>query len=359
MRNARIAASLALSIIVPLACSDAATSPVGPSGGFPTGGGNSVQDAGNSSGGGKDGGGSVGDDAGTSGGGGVDAGPPVAAGCITDVSAGDHTFTCGGLSVDVRIPAACESPGCGLVLELHGDTGTGLLMDAHVKMRDLGAKYGYVVAAPTGPPWQGGGPGSTWSDANDATLVDIVNQLKGVFRTDAKKTHVIGFSRGGFVTWRLLCDHADLFASAAPGGAGDGSGFGEPTCFSQGRAPSRKIPIIFLMGRTDASVGYSSMTQIRDAALSNYGATGAPTVLTMDANYTHNQWKSTDGAVVETFDHAYQTVSDGPWANAQGHCIPGSTMDPYAPQYAIPCKLPNAFIWGEEAMKFFVAHPMP
>src|SRR5213592_3825058 len=72
----------------------------------------------------------------------VDATPPMPAGCVTDVSSGDHTYTCGGLQVDARIPAQCQAPGCGLILVLHGDTGTGLLMDAHVKMRDLGEQHG-------------------------------------------------------------------------------------------------------------------------------------------------------------------------------------------------------------------------
>jgi poly(3-hydroxybutyrate) depolymerase len=286
---------------------------------------------------------------------GIDASPPVPAGCITDVTPGDHVYTCGGLQVDARIPAACEAPGCGLILELHGDTGTGLLMDAHTRLRDLGEQAGYIVVAPTGPPWPGG-PGSTWHASNDATLVDLTTQVRDVFRVDAKKIHVTGFSRGGFVTWRLLCDHADLFASAAPGGAGDGTAFGEPTCFSQGRAPSRPIPILFLMGRTDAAVGYASMTQIRDAAIASYGATG-PTNLAGDAAYRDDRWTGT--AEIETFDHAYETVTPGPWASAKGHCIPGSTMDPQAPQYAIPCKLPNAFVWGEQVLAFFSAHPMP
>ena len=305
------------------------------------------------------GGGSI-DGTGRDGGGGsdaaaIDAPPPVPAGCITDVSTGDHTYTCGGLQVDARIPARCQAPGCGLILVLHGDTGTGLLMDAHVKMRDLGQQYGYVVVAPTGPPWPYGGGGSTWYPSNDATLVDMVTQFASVFRIDPKKIHVTGFSRGGFGTWRLLCDHADLFASAAPAGAGY---FSVPTCFENNRAPSRKIPFVFMMGRTDMSVGYTSMVNIRDAAIANYGATG-PTVLDSDANYTHNRWTSTDGAIIETFDHAYETVPDGPFASAKGHCIAGSTSDPYAPQYAIPCKLPNAFVWGEQVMQFFIAHPLP
>ena len=176
-----------------------------------------------------------------------DATPPVAAGCITDVSPGDHTFTCGGLQTDVRIPAACEAPGCGLILELHGDTGNGLLMDGHTNLRTLGEQHGYIVVAPSGPPWPGG-PGSTWHSSNDATLIAITTQFRDVFRVDPKKIHVTGFSRGSFVTWRLLCDHADLFASAAPGGGGDGTDFGEvDVLLGQSRALA-KSPDHFLDG---------------------------------------------------------------------------------------------------------------
>lgn len=287
----------------------------------------------------------------------VDATPPTPMGCIDDVSTGDHTYTCGGLRVDARIPAACQAPGCGLILVLHGDTGSGLLMDAHIKMRDLGEQNSYIVIAPSGPPWPGG-PGSTWNSGNDATLVDMTNQFASVFRVDAKRIHVTGFSRGGFVTWRLLCDHADLFASAAPAGAGFGGGFGETTCFQQNRAPSRNIPIVFLMGRTDVSVGYSNMVGIRDAAIASYGATG-PAVLDQDAKYTHDRWTGANGAVIETFDHAYENYPTSDFASAKGHCIVGSTTDPTAPQYAIPCQPPNAFVWGEQVMAFFIAHPMP
>jgi pimeloyl-ACP methyl ester carboxylesterase len=279
------------------------------------------------------------------------------AGCVTGQSAGDHVYRCAGLQVDARVPAACVRPGCGLILELHGDTGTGLLADAHVKLRDLGARYNYVVVMPTGPsiPSGAGEPGSTWSSANDEALVTTVRQFVSAFRIDPKKIHLTGFSRGGFVTWRLLCDHADLFASAAPGAAGNGGR--EITCFSQGRAPTRKIPISFLMGRTDHQVSYRSMVAIRDAVIARYGATG-PQVVAQGVGYSHNRWTSPDGAIVETLEHGYETWPNGPWGFALGHCVPGSTVDPFARQYALPCKPPNAFVWGEEVMRFFLAHPM-
>lgn len=286
----------------------------------------------------------------------VDAAAPVAAGCITEITSGDHTFTCGGLRVDMRIPEICEAPGCGLILELHGDTGSGLLMDGHTNLRALGEQHGYIVIAPSGPPWPGG-PGSTWHASNDPTLIDLTTQVRDVFRVDPTKIHVTGFSRGSFVTWRLLCDHADLFASAAPGGGGDGTDFGEATCFSNNRKPSRNLPILFLMGQKDASVGYDSLVQIRDAAVAAYQL-ASKTTPDSDTTYHHDRWSgSSVSTVIETFDHGYSTDPNGPFGSAQGHCIPGSTSDPNAAQYAIPCKGPNSFVWGEQVMQFFLAHP--
>jgi poly(3-hydroxybutyrate) depolymerase len=278
----------------------------------------------------------------------------VASGCVDQVSSGDHVYTCQGLRVDATIPPKCQKPGCGLILELHGDTGTGLLMDGHTNLRALGRDNGYIVIAPTGPAYGGGLPGSTWTRQEDAKLIAMTRLFASVFHVDAARVHVTGFSRGGFVTWRLLCDAADLFASAAPAAAGNGNN--EVTCFANNRFPSRNLDLLFLMGRTDVPVPYSTMLSIRNAAITRYGGGAQQTVLA-DSNYSHFRWTAPSGAVIETFDHAYETDPTGPFGDSRGHCFPGSTADPHAPQYAVPCKGPNAFVWGQEVMKFFQAHP--
>jgi poly(3-hydroxybutyrate) depolymerase len=292
------------------------------------------------------------------------ASPPVPSGCITDVTPGDHTFTCEGLSTEVSIPAACTKPGCGLITEIHGDTGTGALMDANTNLKALGKERGYVVVAPTGPPWPGG-PGSTWSPADDETVVRILQKVAEVFRTDPRKNHLTGFSRGGFVAWRLLCKHADLFASVAPATAGSSpggtcNGVSEVSCpFDASKKdgmPSVEVPVLFLIGRTDTPVPFGCTSRIRDQAIAAWSLS-TKTTLDGDAKYTHARWANPKGTVLETFEHSYETVSPGPWSDAKGHCFPGSTLDPQAPQYAVPCKGPNAFTWGVEVMKFFEAHP--
>jgi poly(3-hydroxybutyrate) depolymerase len=290
--------------------------------------------------------------------------PPTPSGCITDVSPGDHTFTCEGFSTDVSIPAVCEKPGCGLITEIHGDTGNGALMDANTNLKALGKEKGYVVVAPTGPPWPGG-PGSTWSVSDDEAVVRVIQKVAEVFRTDPKKNHVTGFSRGGFVAWRLLCKHADLFASVAPATAGSGpggtcNGVSEVSCpfdaSQKDGMPSVEVPTLFLIGRTDTPVPIGCTTRIRDQAIAAWSLTTKST-LDGDAQYTHTRWANAKGTVLETFEHSYETVNPGPWSSAKGHCFPGSTMNPQAPQYAVPCKLPNAFTWGASVMKFFEEHP--
>jgi polyhydroxybutyrate depolymerase len=292
---------------------------------------------------------------------------PTPSGCVTDVSPGLHTFTCQGLDTEIWVPKQCGEPGCGLILELHGDTGTGPLFEANMGLMPLGELDGYIVIAPTGPTLSGL-PGSTWTTAEDDKLMAIVDNVAGVFTTDVKKTHVTGFSRGGYVTWRLMCEHADRFASVAPGAGGsapggDCMGVDDVSCpfdaSMPGGMPSRAIPVLALMGRLDTAVPWACTTRIRDQAIAAWGL-GAVQFLDGDDHYTHNHWGPASGAgLIETFEHSYETVNPGPESAFVGHCIPGSTYDPQASQYAVACAPPNAFAWGQQVMRFFIRNPAP
>ena len=126
-----------------------------------------------------------------------------------------------------------------------------------------------------------------------------------------------GFSRGGYVTWRLMCEHADRFASIAPGAGGsapggDCMGVDEVSCpfdaSMPGGMPSRAVPVLALMGRLDEAVPLACTTRIRDQAIAAWGL-GAAQILDGDAGYTHNHWGPADAApaLLETFEHSYET----------------------------------------------------
>jgi poly(3-hydroxybutyrate) depolymerase len=261
-------------------------------------------------------------------------------GCITSTSPGDHSFTCENMPVYAHIPAVCPQSGCGLILEIHGDGGTGPLQDAHLKLADLGEKEGYILLAPTG----GGFP-----PADDA-LFRMVQLFTDVLKVNSKRIHATGFSRGGFAVWRLACDHAEVFASIAPAAAGIGLP-GETSCFSSGVQPKRRFPVLMMIGLADRNVPVPTQTAMRDLVVSSWALSG-PTKVSGDADFTHSRWVGRDGGLFELFEHRYEMSRGG------GHCVPGSTAV-NATRYPYGCQGPNAFNWGEEVMRFFKANPLP
>lgn len=281
---------------------------------------------------------------------GFDAGPDAAldvplTGCITDKSAGTHVFKCAGVTYDVTIPAACTTKACGLVLDVHGATMTGRMEDANTQMRALGDKYGYVVIQPTAP---GSAPTTSWTPGLDDDKVHaVLVEAIAVLGVDANRVHMTGFSQGGMMTSRFLCRFAELFASMAPA-AGTGCSFLGLD------APSREVPVLYLHGTKDVLVAFTEGVKQRDAAVAAWKMSG-PTTLSGDANHSCKQWTSAKGTVFEFVQHDYKA----PPVTLQGHCYPGSTDKGSEPGqlFSFACTPPSAFVWGEEVMKFFVAHP--
>jgi poly(3-hydroxybutyrate) depolymerase len=290
----------------------------------------------------------------------TDAGPdaPAPSGCITDTGPGDHTFQCEGLAVDVSVPGSCPGT-CGLVLDVHGALETGPIEEAHMALRPIATSKGYVVVQPTAPVVTAVG-GPFWSSGDDDRIVKVLGAVEAVFQTDRAKTHMTGFSQGGYMTWRFLCHHADRFASVAPGAAGQelcGTDvFFESCPFDATSAPSRQIDVLFLAGRQDTVVPYSCMTAQRDALVNGW-AMSSPTVIAQDAQYTRTRWTNAQGTTFEALEHDYTTDPQGALASSKGHCYPGSQAHLGNAYDQLACLGPNAFTWGAEVMAFFVAHP--
>jgi len=276
---------------------------------------------------------------------------PVPDDCIKDVTAKpDHVFDCSGLKWNLSLPAACLTQACGLIFDVHGFSMSGKMEDANTGLVALGEKNGFIVVNPNADPAP---PLSGWvAGEDDPKVFDFLKRTMQAFHVDAKRVHFTGFSQGGDMTWRFLCDHADLIASAAPAGFGQSA---QENCFSKGKAPSREVPILYMHGTKDALVPFSSAVTSRDAVIQVFGMTkGTP--VSSDGMHVWDRYTNAKGTVFEMIQHDYTGA-----ALIQGHCYPGSTDPSGQPGqvFSFKCNQTAAFTWGAAVMQFFLAHPMP
>jgi poly(3-hydroxybutyrate) depolymerase len=271
-------------------------------------------------------------------------GDPIPDACIDDPSPGDHVYACDGLTYDVRVPEACLQEACGLIVDVHGYTMSGLMEDANTNLRELGSERGYIVVQPNATPAP---PAASWEPATDDDKVfDFMMRAIAVFGVDEDRVHFTGFSQGGWMSWRFACAHADVLASVAPAAA---CGM---ECDFETSVPAQPLAILYMHGTADALVNYACAEPLRDAAVEAFGL-GAETVVEEGEGY---RWTRHEGdTTLEFIRHDY--VAEG--TLIEGHCFPGSDDPGDAPGqlFSFACSGDNAFHWGEAIIDFFEANP--
>jgi polyhydroxybutyrate depolymerase len=151
-----------------------------------------------------------------------------------------------------RAPAA----GYPLVVTLHGGAGTAEQMMSFSRFNAIAAREGFAVAYPqgTGRRWNDGrvfrGRGET--DADDVAFIRAVVADIGERGTplDGKRIFAAGISNGGFMSFRLACEAADLFAAVAPVTATMPADLGD-RC-----KPSAPMAVLLINGTADPLVPY-------------------------------------------------------------------------------------------------------
>jgi dienelactone hydrolase len=199
-------------------------------------------------------------------------------------------------------------------------------------------------------------PLSSWDSngGDDAVVFDMLERAIRVFHPDEKRIHFTGFSQGGNMSWRMLCAHADLFASVAPAAFASGCNF-------QGtEVPSREVPILYMHGTDDGLVPFSGALAQRDAVVSGWKM-GAGETIAGDGAFERTRYTSPAGTVFEFLTHDYVIPTKCAIVDLKGHCFPGSSDPGGATGQAcsFACPPPSPFNWGEEVMAFFQAHPKP
>jgi len=200
--------------------------------------------------------------------------------CNGSLSSGGLTRT-----YTLHVPASYDgSKPVALVVVLHGGGGTGAGMVRISGMDSASDRYGFVAVYPDGVD-------KLWSDGrgiNDSRGIDdvafmraLVKQIEGQYRIDPRRVYATGISNGGFMSQRLACDAADVFAAVAPDAATLSVGL-EPGCH-----PSRPVPIVYFQGTSDPLVPYNGGTI--------HGPGGGSRGETMSAADSIARWAALDG----------------------------------------------------------------
>jgi pimeloyl-ACP methyl ester carboxylesterase len=314
--------------------------------------------------------------------------PPTPEGCLTaeDVTPGVHQVTCDTTIDVVTVPEQCTTTACGVIVDAHGGMMSSQMEDKNTNLSALGLKYGYLVIQPNALQnaillnqrlFVADTPGTS---ADDTRVMDILTQVMKVFHADTRRIHMTGFSEGGFMTWRWFCRHSDLLASIAPGAAAwqcaDLANLGltppEVACeFSGGDAgvdvPAHDIPVLYVQGSKDGLVDPKCADSWLKSNVFPALGLGPGQAIAGDTTYTRTRYTNPDGVPFEYIQHDYQTTSSFFGVALAGHCYPGSTDLAVTPTsgttvppdqlISFGCNDTCSFNWGEEVMKFFIAHP--
>ncbi len=142
----------------------------------------------------------------------------------TSILGGDPFIDLGRGPVAIHVPLeydpAYPAP---LVLLLHGYTSSGQSAENYLLLSPLADEFGFLYLHPNGIKDQGGYRFWNATDACcdfDGSGVDdsgylraLVDEIKTLYNVDERRVYFIGHSNGGFMSYRMACDHADTVAA--------------------------------------------------------------------------------------------------------------------------------------------------
>jgi polyhydroxybutyrate depolymerase len=170
-------------------------------------------------------------------------------------------FTAGGARpVTVRRPANLGADDAApLLVLLHGYGSSGAGLEDYLPIGGEALARGMVVAAPDGTAYL---DGSRFWNATDACcgpfqsgiddsgyLADLIDEIQKQTAIDPRRIYAAGHSNGGFMSYRMACDHAELVAAIT---SISGAMLADPAACQAAQA----VAVLHIHGTADRTVPY-------------------------------------------------------------------------------------------------------
>ena len=259
-----------------------------------------------------------------------------------------------GREVEVHVPPGYQkgTPAPLLIL-LHGFGADGQIQSAYLGLEPATDAAGMLYVHPDGVMNQSGKRGWTATDAccaggddppdDSSYIAAIIAQAKAQYDVDPKRVYVMGHSNGGFMSYRMACDHADEVAAIV---SLEGATYDD----SSSCAPSEPVATLEVHGTADETIKYDG------GSISGAAYPSAPATARMWATYdgcstTPDSPAPADRQIVNDLPPATVTsYSEGCapgghaelWTQPEGSHIPSWTAD-----------------FSTQIVDWLLAHPKP
>jgi polyhydroxybutyrate depolymerase len=145
-----------------------------------------------------------------------------------------------------------------LIVLLHGFGITGAMQNDTFDLTSLVETRNFLLVTPDGSRNADGDPFWNATDAccgfgatvDDSTyLAAVIARVQANYSVDPRRISLLGFSNGGFMSYRMACDHADLVASIV---SISGATFLDPTMCT----PNAPVNVVEIHGTDDEAVPF-------------------------------------------------------------------------------------------------------
>jgi len=146
-----------------------------------------------------------------------------------------------------------------LLLILHGYRATGLIESFYLNLTPATDAAGMLTVAPDGTKNASGkqfwnatdaccnGPGAQVDDSG--YLDAVIKEVEANYTVDPKRIFIVGHSNGGFMAYRMACDHADTIAAVV---SLEAATYADPRKCS----PSAPVATLEIHGTADDTIAY-------------------------------------------------------------------------------------------------------